>query len=115
MCQMKLRQIMEALPLTLRAGAAGLDAEVSGGYAADLLSCAMAGARQGDLWITLQGHVNVVAIASLNELAGIVVTENKPIAPDTLAKAETEGVPVFSCASDTFQVVGRLWELGVRG
>ena len=76
---MQLRRIVEALGLKVAAGPAGLDVEVIGGYAADLLSCAMAGAQRGDLWMTLQGHLNVVAIASLNELAGVVVTEGKPV------------------------------------
>ncbi len=73
----------------------------------------MAGARKGNVWVTLQGHLNVIAIASLNELAAIIVTESKPIAPDTLAKAEIEGIPVFSTALTTFEVVGKLWDLGV--
>ncbi len=111
---MKMREIVEALSLTLRAGADGLDADVTGGYAADLLSCAMAGAHRGNIWVTLQGHLNVVAIASLNELAGIIVTENKPVAPDTLARADAEGLPVLSTPMTTFEMVGRLWKLGVE-
>ena len=111
---MRLRQISEKLALTAKAGVAGLDAEVTGAYAADLLSCAMAGAKQGDLWLTLQGHLNVVAIASLTELAGIVVTENKPVAMDTVAKADAEGIPVLTTPLTTYEVAGRLWELGIR-
>ncbi len=110
---MKVREIVAALPLVVKAGAAGLDGEVTGGYAADLLSCAMAGALKGDLWITLQGHLNVVAIASLNELAGIIVSEGKPIAADTLAKAEAEGIPMLSTSLASYEIIGRLWELGV--
>lgn len=49
---MRLQEIVDKLSLTVKAGQAGLDAQVSGGYAADLLSCAMAGARQGDVWIS---------------------------------------------------------------
>ncbi len=111
---MKMREIVDALSLTVRAGGDGLDAEVTGGYAADLLSCAMAGAHRGNIWVTLQGHLNVVAIASLNELAGIIVTEGKPVAPDTLARAETEGIPVMSTPMTTFEMVGRLCALGVK-
>jgi predicted transcriptional regulator len=111
---MKLCQIVEALSLTVKAGRPGLDAEVTGGYATDLLSCAMAGAHKGNVWVTLQGHLNVVAIASLAELAGIIVTENKPIAPETLAKADEERIPILATPMTTFEVVGRLWEMGVR-
>ena len=111
---MKLQEIVESLSLTVRAGHGSLDSEVTGGYAADLLSCAMAGAGKGALWVTLQGHLNVVAIASLNELAGVIVTEGKPVAPDALARADQERVPILTTALSTFEVVGRLWELGVR-
>jgi len=55
-----------------------------------------------------------VAIASLIELAGIIVTENKPIAQDTLAKAAEEGIPILATPLTTFEIVGRLWEMGVR-
>jgi hypothetical protein len=111
---MKLQEIVESLALTVRAGHGSLDTEVTGGYAADLLSCAMAGAGKDVLWVTLQGHLNVVAIASLNELAGIIVTESKPVAPDALAKADQERVPILTTELSTFEVVGKLWELGVR-
>ena len=112
---MQLRQLSESLNLTVKAGAAGLDTEVTGAYAADLLSCAMAGARKGNIWITLQGHLNVVAIASLTELAGIIVTEDKPVTVDTLAKADEEGIPILTTSLPTFALAGRLWELGIRG
>jgi predicted transcriptional regulator len=111
---MRLPDIVNTLGLSVKAGAAGLDVDVTGAYAADLLSCAMAGARKGNLWITLQGHLNVVAIASLTELAGIIVTEGKPVAMDTLGKADEEGIPVFTTRLTTYEVAGRLWEMGVR-
>ena len=87
---------------------------MTGGYAADLLSCAMAGAHRGNLWVTLQGHLNVVAIATLDELAGVIVTEGKPVAADALAKAQEEGLPILTTTMTTFEVVGRLWEIGIR-
>ena len=111
---MKLRQVVEALSLTVEAGQSNLDGEVTGGYAADLLSCAMAGARKGHVWVTLQGHLNVVAIAGLTELAGVIVTESKPVVPEALARAEEEGIPILTTPLTTFAVVGRLWEMGVR-
>jgi len=111
---MKLRQIVKKLALTVKAGETNLDTEVTGGYAGDLLSCAMAGAHKGNVWVTLQGHLNIVAIASLIELAGIIVTENKPIAQDTLAKAAEEGIPILATPLTTFEIVGRLWAMGVR-
>ena len=108
---MKVSQIVNALSLSVSAGGRGLDTEVTGGYSSDMLSCAMAGATQGNLWVTLQGHLNVVAVAALNELAGVIVTEGKPVSPETLAKANDEGIPILTTRLGTFEVCGRLWEL----
>ncbi len=110
---MKLSEIVRRLDLNVQTGEESLDVEVTGGYAADLLSCAMAGARRGNLWITLQGHLNVIAIATLDELAGVIVSEGKPVAPDALAKAQEEHMPILTTAMTTFEVAGRLWEFGV--
>ena len=111
---MKLKDVVEALQLSVRAGNNRLETEVAGGYGADLLSCAMAGAGAGDLWVTLQGHLNIVAVASLNELAGVIVTEGKPVSQEALSKAEEEGVVTLTTPMKSFEVCGRLWELGIR-
>jgi predicted transcriptional regulator len=111
---MKVSQVANALSLTVSAGARGLDAEVTGGYSSDMLSCAMAGAGAGNLWVTLQGHLNVVAVATLNELAGVIVTEGKPVSPEALSKADDEGIPILTTRLGTFEVCGMLWELGVK-
>jgi hypothetical protein len=111
---MKLKEIVAALDLRVAAGGARLDVDVTGGYTSDLLSCAMAGAGKGNLWVTLQGHLNVVAVASLNELAGVIVTEGKAIAAETAAKAEEEGVVLLQTPLPSYQVIGRLWDLGVK-
>ena len=47
-----------------------------GGYSSDLLSCVMAGAKKDCLWVTLQAHLNIVAVAALNEVAAVIITEN---------------------------------------
>ncbi len=84
------------------------------GYASDLLSCVMTGAKHGGLWVTLQAHGNIVAVAALLELAAIIITENARPDPATIAKADEQEVTLLSTALPTFVVVGRLWELGLR-
>jgi hypothetical protein len=111
---MKLEEVVRQLSLEVHVSAGKLDADVTGGYACDLLSYVMAKAKAGDLWITVQGHPNIVAVASLIGLAGIVVAEGAKVEPATLEKAEQEGVPVLTSPLPTYAVTGRLWELGVR-
>jgi hypothetical protein len=111
---MKLEEVVRQLSLEVHASASKLDADVTGGYACDLLSYVMAKAKAGDLWVTVQGHPNIVAVASLIGLAGIVVAEGAKVEPATLEKAEQEGVLILTTPLTTYAVAGRLWELGVR-
>ena len=72
---MTVREIAEKLNLKVFSGAGGLDREVTGGYVSDLLSDVMGFARDGEVWVTLQTHKNVMAIASLKELAAVVIVK----------------------------------------
>lgn len=112
---MKLVEIAQRLGLKVEAGVDHLENEVRGGYAGDLLSCVMARAKTGDLWVTVQRHPNIVAVAVLVGLAGIVVTEGGNIEPATLERAEREGIPILVSSASAFRVVGELWDLGIRG
>lgn len=86
----------------------------TGGYSSDLLSCVMAGAKKGHLWITLQAHLNIVAIAALNEVAAIIITENAQPDAASIAKANEQGVVLLSTPRATYEVSGKLWEMGIR-
>jgi hypothetical protein len=118
---MKLEEIVRKLSLEVCAGAdqskipgTGLDRDVTGGYACDLLSYVMAKAKEGNLWLTVQGHPNIVAVASLVGLAGIVVTEGARLDPATIEKANQEGIPILTTALTMYEAAGRLWKLGVK-
>jgi BioD-like phosphotransacetylase family protein len=112
---MKLEEISRQLALKRRTEVAKLDTKVTGGYASDLLSCVMAKAQTGNVWITLQSHPNIVAVASLLNLAGIIITEGMTPEAATIEKAEEEGIPILTTPLTTYTVVGRLFELGVLG
>jgi len=110
-----LKEVVDKLKIEPVSSASSLDQPIAGGYASDLLSCAMKGAKKDYLWITLQSHLNVVAVASLSGLAGVIITEgNRPDA-ETLSKAESEGVVLLVTPRTTFSIVGELASLGVRG
>lgn len=111
---MDLADIVQSLELQVCAGSDRLaEKEVTGGYACDLLSYVMAKAKEGNLWLTVQGHPNIVAVASLVNLAGIVVTEGSKIDPATMEKADQEGIPLLTTPLATYEVAGRLYALGV--
>jgi hypothetical protein len=110
---MTVQDIVNQLGLTVAAGPTGLDRPVSGGYASDLLSDVMAGAAPGALWLTMQTHQNVVAVAVLKELAAIILVGGGQPADDTKAKADSEGVPVLVSPDGAFILAGKLHDLGL--
>lgn len=110
-----LNQIQESLALEVAACSGGLERSIEGGYAADLLSCVMSRARAGYVWVTLQSHINVVAVASLLGLAAVIVTEGQRPAAETLERAEREGVTLLLTSRTTYEVVSALAALGVDG
>jgi predicted transcriptional regulator len=111
---MTLGEVVKALNLEVRTAAEEMDREVKGGYVSDLLSDVIAGAVEGDIWVTLQLHQNIVAVAFLNNLAGIVIVGGREPDQQTLKKAEEQGVPIMISPSPTYEVAGNLWELGIR-
>lgn len=110
---MTVEELVSALGMKVLTGQGELGREVTGGYASDLLSCVMARARAGNVWVTLQAHANVVAVASLLNLAAVIITEG--IQPDeaTRVKAEGERVVLLSTPQTTFATVAGLTRLGV--
>ena len=112
---MKLIDLVDDPGLEIRTAAHALDTEVTGGYASDLISDVLAHSNEGNLWVTLQIHQNIVAAASLKDLAGIVLVGGREPEEETLGKAEREGIPILVSALPAFELVGRLYQLGVRG
>jgi len=99
------------LGLTVKAGRRGLDREVLAGYTADLLSDVMARAPRGALWVTLQTHENVVAVALLIEAAGVVITGGREPEEAACRRAESENIPLLTTPETTFAISGKLYAL----
>jgi len=108
-----LAEVVKALDLDVKAGEDEMNRSVEGGYVSDLLSDVIAGATEGDLWITLQLHQNVVAVAFLNNLAGIIIVGGREPDPATIAKAADQGVPIMVTEMQTYELAGRLYEMGI--
>ncbi|MBK7479276.1 MAG: serine kinase [Bacteroidales bacterium] len=108
---MKITDVIRELGLKVLSGHEGLENEVTGAYVSDLLSDVIGNGREGNVWITLQGHHNIVAVASLKDLAAIIIV--KGIQPDeeTIRKSKQENIPLLSTEDDTFTVAGKLYNL----
>ena len=108
-----LKDIVQQLDLKIASG--DIDREVSAGYSSDLLSDVIANAQKDNIWITLQTHINIVAVANLQELAGIILVNGRQPEEATLMKAEQENIPLLLTELSTFEIVGKLYELGIHG
>lgn len=91
------------------------DREITGGYVSDLLSDVLKNAKTGYVWITNQKHQNCVAVASLLDLSGIIITGGTEPDPDTIEKAATEQVPLYTTDKSAFDIAGAIYEMGIRG
>lgn len=108
---MTVNEIAQKLELTVFSGERGLDRDISGGYVSDLLSDVMGHADAGQVWFTLQTHKNVMAIASLKDLAAVIfVSGNKP-EEDTAAQSNEEDIPLLGTNLPCFEIAGRFYEL----
>jgi len=112
---MRLGEIVKMLGLEILTAQEGLEKEITGGYSSDLLSDVMAHSAKGGLWITLQTHQNIVAVASLKELGGIVLVNGRRPDAEAMVKAQQEKVPILTTPLPAFEVVGRLYQTGLRG
>ena len=77
----------------------------------DLLSDVIANAKAGDVWVTLQVHPNIVAVAALKELSGIVLVNGRQPEVETLDRANEEGIPILITEMPAFELVGELYKL----
>jgi len=112
---MNLAELVERLDLRVYSGRDELTRAVSGGYAGDLLSDVIAHGRKDQVWVTIQIHPNVVAVAVLKELAAIVLANGREPASETIDRARKEKVPILGTTLTAFEIAGKLHGLGVRG
>ncbi|HLO90863.1 MAG: serine kinase [Chloroflexota bacterium] len=106
---MKVKELAEQLKLKVVSGEAGLDNEITGGYTSDLLSDVIGNADQGNIWITLQTHKNVMAIASLKDLSAVLIVNDHQPEPDMIAQSNEEHIPVLITPEPAFIINGKIF------
>ncbi len=108
---MNLSRLIDALSLKVLTPLPSEDLEVTGGYCGDLLSHVLSSARPGVLWITIQHHVNVVAVAQVAGLSAVVMADNRQPDDATLTRAETHGIVLLGSEASAYDVCGRLHQI----
>ena len=110
---MTVREMCTKLGLRPLTGECGMDREVSGAYICDLLSWVMSHAEKGHVWITIQTHTNIIAVASLLELSSIIISEDAEVEEETIKKAIDEDIPVLVSTQSAFTIAKGLINAGL--
>jgi predicted transcriptional regulator len=110
---MRVRDLVERYGLEVAAGEAGLDREVSVGHCGDLLSEVIANAVYGSVWITVQGHQNIVAVAVLRDISAVVIASGNRPDKETCDKADAEGIPLLTWKGNAYELAGKLYNEGL--
>lgn len=106
---MKLKEVIATLNLNVFTCKQYLEKEVEGGYVSDLLSDVLGNAKADQIWITLQTHKNIVAIAHLKGLSAVVLVKGLVPNQDTIQKADEERIVLLGSEENTFDLVGKLY------
>lgn len=100
----KVTDLTNFLPITRQTNMDMEDRHVTGVYCGDLLSLVMSKAKKGDIWITIQSHINVVAVASLVDISAIIIVEGSEIELGVIEKAQEEGIAIFTTSSSAYEI-----------
>ena len=82
--------------------------EITGGYVGDLLSWVMGNAEKGDAWVTIMTNQNVLAVASLLDLACVIVAEGSDVPDEIAALAKDKQINLLRCDRNSFEVCREL-------
>lgn len=81
-----------------------LDKDVAGVYYGDMLSWVMSHAKENEAWVTIQTHVNIVAVASLLNLSCVIIPEGVEIDQETIDKANATNIPILSTELNAYEI-----------
>jgi serine kinase of HPr protein (carbohydrate metabolism regulator) len=108
---MLVKDVVEKLELKIFSSPEGLERVVKGGYTSDLLSDVMGHAKEGAIWITLQTHRNIMAVATLKDLAAIILVKGFEPEADTVEASISEGIPILGSDLEAFELSGELFNI----
>ena len=108
---LSVKELTETLNLKIIAGENGLANTVKNVYIGDLLSWVMGNATEGDAWITIQGHVNIAAVALLTNVSCVIVCESAEVAAQTIEKANLEDIPLLTSELPAYELAIKMHEV----
>lgn len=104
---MKVKDLIETAAFKVVALPDG-EREITGVYIGDLLSWVMGRAHEGDAWITIMSNINIVAVASLIDMACIILAEDVSLTDDIISTANQKGINILSCQESAYDIAVKL-------
>ena len=100
---MKVNEIIEKLAAEILVEG-DLTREAEGCYSGDLLSWVMSKAKDGDIWLTVMGNINAVAVAVLCDCACIILTDKAALDDEAKIKADMQGVTILRSEKSAYEL-----------
>ena len=110
---MKIKELIPLIGAVCETPEADLEKEVLCGYSCDLLSWVMANGQEGMAWVTVQIHMNEIAVAALHDMACVIMPEDIAMEKESLDKAAAEGICVLRSPLSGYEICGRMHAAGV--
>lgn len=82
--------------------------DILNGYTCDLLSEVMGRVKSNSIWITVQSHSNIVAVATITGIQAIILVNSRTYSEDTIVKAQQEGIALLQSDLDAFTLSGKI-------
>jgi NAD/NADP transhydrogenase beta subunit len=89
----------------------GEEIAITGAFCGDLLSWVMGRAQAGQVWFTVMGNINAVAVASLVGVAAVVICNDAEIEPESVKKAAEQGITYYKTTLPTYEAASLFHEL----
>ena len=113
---MKLSEIADMLDLTSLTPdlVAQSDQDITIGFVSDMMSDVLAHAKPGGVLITAQVHLNAIAVSTLTKQTAIIFIQGRTPHEQIRLKAIEQSIPLFVSDQSAFDLVGRLYRLGIN-
>lgn len=108
---MKLSTLAEELGITKRNTVDDTSIDIVSGYNGDLLSDVLAYAASGSVWVTIQKHKNILAVATAKDIAAIVIVNGVEPEESLLSSADAMGIPVYTTHESSYRISGKMFSL----
>jgi predicted transcriptional regulator len=108
---MTLKELAHLLNLEVLTGDTNHERIVKTGYVSDLLSDVIANAEEDSLWITVQRHINILGVAKLKDIIGIIVPRSLQVENEIIEKAKIERIAILRDSRSSFEIAGLIYNL----